>query len=87
MSISKEDYHFSKDDLEFLISCACRYNIGRCTYSPHMFIEMIEKNINAVSPRLRQWILDDIRKADGHLGMDIDAVRWRELARKLEEKS
>lgn len=79
-----KDYVLDRTDIEFLISCACRYNIGRCTYSPHQFIDVVEKNLDALSPRCRQWILDDIERSGGHLGMDFDAERWLGLKHKLE---
>ena len=67
-------------DFEFLVACACRYNIGRMTYSPHQFIEIARKHIDAFTPICLRWILDDIERAepDG-LGMDIDKVEWLKL--------
>lgn len=81
-----KDYVLTRDDIEFLISCACRYNIGRCTYSPHMFIDIVEKNIDALSDRCIWWILDDISKEQSHLGMPMDEDRWLKLKVKLEAK-
>lgn len=80
--IKCEQEHF-----EFLIACACRYNIGRMTYSPHEFICIVRKHIDSLTPRCLRWILDDIERAepDG-LGMEIDKVEWTKLKSELIEK-
>ena len=70
----------TQENFEFLIACACRYNIGRMTYSPHEFINIVRKHFDSLTPRCLRWILDDIERAepDG-LGMDIDKVEWLKL--------
>lgn len=74
-------------DFEFLVACACRYNIGRMTYSPHEFILIVRKHLDSFTPVCLRWILDDIERAepDG-LGMEIDKVEWLKLKDDIIEK-
>lgn len=74
-------------DFEFLVACACRYNIGRMTYSPHEFILIVRKHLDSFTPVCLRWILDDIERAepDG-LGMEIDKVEWLKLKNEIIEK-
>jgi hypothetical protein len=51
-----------------------------------MFIEIVERNIEELSPICRQWIIDDIERNKNSLGMDFDAERWLELYHKLKSK-
>ena len=76
----------SRQDFEFLVSCACRYNIGRMTYSPHQFIEIVRKHFDSLTPVCLRWLLDDIKRAepDG-LGMDVDEIEWLKLKDELDE--
>ena len=67
-------------DFEFLLACACRYNIGRMTYSPHQFIGIVRKHFDELSPVCLRWILDDIeRYPEDKLGMHIDTEEWLKL--------
>lgn len=67
-------------EFEFMILCASRYCIGRCTYAPHTFCDIVELHIDEISETTLRMILDDIQKAepDG-LGMSIDKERWLHL--------
>lgn len=74
-------------DFEFLVACACRYNIGRMTYSPHQFIEIVRKHMDTFTPICLRWVLDDIERAepDG-LGMEIDKIEWLKLKDEIIKK-
>jgi hypothetical protein len=77
----------NQTDLEFLIECACRYNIGRCTYSPHWFYSTIEPYLDTLSQKCLLNMHNDIERAepDG-LGMEIDAKMWRDLKQQIEAR-
>jgi hypothetical protein len=77
----------NKNDLEFLIVCACRYNIGRMTCYPPWFCDIVEKQINTLSHRCLTNILRDIQKAESDWrGLATDAEHWRDLKQKIEAR-
>lgn len=76
-----------QSDFEFLIACACRYNIGRMTYSPHQFIGIVRKHFDSLTTVCLRWILDDIERCpEEKLGMDIDILEWNTLKNDIIKK-
>jgi hypothetical protein len=77
----------NQTNLEFLIECACRYNIGRRSYSPHWFCDIVEHYLDTLSSKCLANILHDIRIAKpDKLGREIDANRWLDLKQKIEAR-
>lgn len=77
----------NQNNLEFLIECACRYNIGRRSYSPHWFCDIVEHHLDTLSSKCLTNILHDVQNAEpNRLGRETEANRWRDLKRKIEAR-
>lgn len=76
---------FTKSQLESLIIYAGRYVIGRATYAPHEFIQIVTPHLSKLSSGTLACIDRDI-KSYGEMfgyGMDIDKEAWFEFRKKV----
>lgn len=72
--------------LESLIIYACRYVVGRSTYAPHEFMDIVEPRLSELSDGcLAELQRDIIREGTtwGY-GMKMDEDRWKDFSGKID---
>jgi O-glycosyl hydrolase len=76
----------TKQQLEMLVICAFRYNLGRMTYSVSDFVAFVIENVAALSFKAKALMLKELEYAVNlektgfadkkPLGMDMDRKQW-----------
>ncbi len=64
----------SNDNFGFILNCAVRYALGRCTYAPSLIIEYITPIIPYLSQRTLSVMIADIGEAEDHGGYGHDSI-------------
>lgn len=72
----------NKDDLNFLILCSLRYCLGRRTYAPDYFREILFKNLDKLTDNTKEIIIQEISDCDD-FGSDCDRAVWRRIKERL----
>lgn len=74
-------------DTWFVIACGVRSAIGRQSYAVGLTCDWLRRHWDEIPPRWQEMIKRDVVEAvaqadagNKSLGMDMDAVLWRELA-------
>lgn len=78
----------NKDDLQDLIIFAQRYTIGRMTYAPSLFKNIVLKHLSDLEDSVIQIIITDIEQERNrdNLGMECDKVIWLSLLETLKSE-
>lgn len=75
----------TQGQLESLIIYACRYCIGRSTYAPHEFMDIVEPRLAELTDGTLACLDRDIER-EGQMwgfGMEMDRARWYDFLDKL----
>ena len=65
-------------DFNFLILCTFRYCLGRRTYAPSYFKDILKENLSIIDRNTRNIILKEIEE-ETNLGDNCDITTWREV--------
>lgn len=75
-----------KEDIDFIMVTSFRYCLGRRSYAPSKFKEILLKNLDGLSDKSLELIVKEIKESDD-LGMDCDKRTWLSIVEEIEKQN